>query len=229
MTGNARFWLVPEPGSPASGPYTSEEAAERFRDGMTAWPVQELFKGSDPTRLARVLDAGKCAVIKQQKTGYYVNYPDGGAYTDAGDRMWFSKPVAAGIAKRLGGWYELGNRTTFKTVVTEYLDMPARVEVPDRPDVYIREVTIQHCPAEDEWTPEHWTVRVKWAGVDREDGGGTACSNPQVAKRLKRAILAGAALGPAEVCTDVSGHTYVHAPHNYLARILNADLRRLGF
>jgi hypothetical protein len=103
------------------------------------------------------------------------------------------------------------------------------VQVPGRADVYLERAEIEHSERVDEWTPEHWTVRPVWAGVDRPKGSGTACSNPKIAARLKRAIEDGAAIGTPEVKTDNAGNTYVAAPHKYLARTLNADLHRMGY
>jgi hypothetical protein len=95
-------------------------------------------------------------------------------------------------------------------------------------DVYLARVSVTHVPAMGD-TPTHWTVSPIWAGVDRPDPGSTGCKTLTLAHRLRQAIEAGAALGPAEVHTDVNGKTYVEAPHKFLARRLNADLKRLGF
>jgi len=59
------------------------------------------------------------AITVQRTTGYYVTTADG-LYADADGRTWFSKAVAAAICRKLGGWYEQGNRTTVKDVVTGY-------------------------------------------------------------------------------------------------------------
>ena len=103
------------------------------------------------------------------------------------------------------------------------------ISVPDRPDVYLERVDIEHSPREDRWTPEHWTCWPIWAGVDRPKGAGIACTSMKLAERLRAAMLAGAAFGTPELREDVSGQTYVHASHLVLARMLNADLRRLGY
>jgi hypothetical protein len=58
-------------------------------------------------------------VTRQQKTGYYVTTDDG-MYADAQGHVWFSKDIARDLAHRLGGWYDQGNRTTIKVVVTGY-------------------------------------------------------------------------------------------------------------
>jgi hypothetical protein len=50
-----------------------------------------------------------------------------------------------------------------------------------------------------------------------------------LAERLRAAILAGAAFGPAETRTDVNGATYLNAHSPIMGRRLNADLARLGF
>ncbi len=98
----------------------------------------------------------------------------------------------------------------------------------DQPGVYLRQVSVTLMPAKD-GTPAHWSVSPIWAGVDRPDAGGVGCTTYPMADRLRNAILAGVALGPAKVGTDVNGKTYVHAPHNFLAKRLNADLRKMGF
>jgi hypothetical protein len=95
-------------------------------------------------------------------------------------------------------------------------------------DVYLARVSVTRIPARDDM-PTYWTVSPIWAGVDRMDTGGTGCKTLKLAHRLRQAIEAGVALGPAEVRTDVNGRTYVQATHNFLAKRLNADLKRLGF
>lgn len=62
------------------------------------------------------------AIISRQKTGYYVTDADGHGYQDAAGHGWFSKTVARDHARRLGGMYHNGNRTTIKEVVTGYTD-----------------------------------------------------------------------------------------------------------
>ena len=64
------------------------------------------------------------AITRLQKTGYWVTAEDGGSYTDEAGHMWFSKPLARQIARDLRTWYEQGNRTTIKEVVTGYLPDP---------------------------------------------------------------------------------------------------------
>lgn len=102
------------------------------------------------------------------------------------------------------------------------------VSVPGRPDVYLERADIEWTEG-DQWTKPHWTVWERWHGVDRPRGAGTACSTKALAGRLKAAIEAGAAIGTPELKTDVNGKSYVWAPSRVLARMLNADLRRLGF
>lgn len=63
------------------------------------------------------------AIISQQPTGWYVTAADGSLYTDETGHGWFAKPVAREHARRLGGWYERGNRTTVKEVVTGYTSL----------------------------------------------------------------------------------------------------------
>jgi hypothetical protein len=58
------------------------------------------------------------------------------------------------------------------------------------------------------------------------------CSHPygrHVAARLAAAIEAGVAVEPDGVGIDTYGKTYVRERSHVLARIMNADLRRLGF
>jgi len=62
------------------------------------------------------------AIVKQQKTGYYVQDADGKGYQDAEGHGWFSKAVARDIARELGGMYYDGNKTTVKQVVTGYTE-----------------------------------------------------------------------------------------------------------
>jgi hypothetical protein len=77
---------------------------------------------------------------------------------------------------------------------------------------------------------EYILVSPIWRGVDRVNTSGTSCGlNQALAERLKRAIEAGAAYPPVEVCVDVNGQTYIRTDHNVMGRRINADLRRLGF
>jgi hypothetical protein len=66
----------------------------------------------------------RTAIVKEQKTGWYVTSDDPGEigmYADEFGHMWFSKVLAREIAKSLpGGWFELGNRTSIKQVVVRY-------------------------------------------------------------------------------------------------------------
>ena len=60
------------------------------------------------------------AIVKLQKTGYYVTYDNGRfdeTYTDDAGHMWFSKAIAREIARELGGMYYDGSKTTIKEVV----------------------------------------------------------------------------------------------------------------
>ena len=65
--------------------------------------------------------------------------------------------------------------------------------------------------------------------LDRTRGSGYLVKDKRMAERLKAAILAGVVYYNAEVRTDVNGRTYVNASSHVLGRIMNADLRRLGF
>lgn len=71
-----------------------------------------------------------------------------------------------------------------------------------------------------------WTV---WHGVDRPCTSGMSVKDRKMAARLTAAIEAGAAVTRGDVLTDVDGRTYVDEHWNVLGRMLNADLRRLGY
>lgn len=68
-----------------------------------------------------------------------------------------------------------------------------------------------------------------WTGVDRPKTGGYLVRERALAERLKRAMLAGAVYYDAEVREDVNGQTFVATRSRVLGRMVNADLRRLGF
>ena len=79
-------------------------------------------------------------------------------------------------------------------------------------------------------------VHVTWPNADvvRKDGTGYLVGgvNPRMialASRLAEAIDAGAVYYDHEVRTDVNGHTFVSARSRVLGRMMNADLKRLGF
>lgn len=79
-----------------------------------------------------------------------------------------------------------------------------------------------------------WTV---WEGVDvdRPDGHGyligpaSSKATHKLAERMAAAIDAQAVFYDLEILTDVGGKTFVSARSRVLGRIMNADLRRLGF
>lgn len=63
------------------------------------------------------------AIVKLQKTGYYVTYASGdvdATYLDAEGHMWFSKAIARQHAMNVRGMYFNGNRSTVKEVVVAY-------------------------------------------------------------------------------------------------------------
>jgi hypothetical protein len=68
-----------------------------------------------------------------------------------------------------------------------------------------------------------------WAHVDRPDTGGISVRGRKLADRLRAAIRDGKAITGDAVLVDVNGRTYVDARHHVLSRMLNADLRRLGY
>lgn len=79
-------------------------------------------------------------------------------------------------------------------------------------------------------SPGGWLVSTTWSGeVDRKDGLGFLLPNEQTARRLERAINAGAVFAHMEIRTDVYGHTYVSAKSRVMGRYVNADLKRLGY
>jgi hypothetical protein len=90
----------------------------------------------------------------------------------------------------------------------------------------LADVTI--TPAGPEF-PGCFSVHPVWDGVDRRDTGGMLVRGRPLADRLAAAIRAGAAFVPRGVNTDTAGRTYVDTDSRVLARMLNADLRRLGF
>lgn len=71
------------------------------------------------------------AVTRQQKTGYYVTHADGSAFTDATGHGWFSLTIARETARRIGGWYECGSRTSIKEVVQGYQAPAVTADSPD--------------------------------------------------------------------------------------------------
>lgn len=75
----------------------------------------------------------------------------------------------------------------------------------------------------------HLSVWPVWKGVDRPDSSGMSVKDRRMAERLAAAIKAGKAFIPEGIGTDVNGKTYVRTRANVLGRMLNADLRRLGF
>lgn len=83
--------------------------------------------------------------------------------------------------------------------------------------------------ADDEFGPDTWHVRPVWAHVDRPDTGGIVVRGRKLADRLRQAIRDGKAITGDAVLVDVNGSTYVDARHHVLSRVLNADLRRLGY
>jgi hypothetical protein len=75
----------------------------------------------------------------------------------------------------------------------------------------------------------HLSVWPVWKGVDRPDSSGWSVKDRKMAERLKAAILAGKAVTAIGIGTDVSGSTYVMTRSHVLGRMMNADLKRLGF
>jgi hypothetical protein len=63
------------------------------------------------------------ALTEQRKTGYYVTMKDSSLYSDEDGHTWFSKSIAAELARTVGAWHEVGNRNTVKNVVIGYEDV----------------------------------------------------------------------------------------------------------
>lgn len=82
---------------------------------------------------------------------------------------------------------------------------------------------------QDPAAPREWVVRAYWNGVDRPEGVGVVATNRVLAERLKRAIEAGVVYTDLHALYDVNGNTFASHRSHVLARMLNADLRRLGF
>jgi len=84
-----------------------------------------------------------------------------------------------------------------------------------------------------ETTDDGYTVWLEYrhANVDRPrtQGWGVKPTHYKLALRLARAIEAGAVVPIPAVRADVHGRTYVCGTATVLGRMLNADLRRLGF
>lgn len=76
-------------------------------------------------------------------------------------------------------------------------------------------------------------VRPFYRGVDRPEGVGIGLNDTPahwaLARRLQRAIEAGAAFPIKGIATDKLGKTYALTDYNVMGRVLNADLKRLGF
>jgi hypothetical protein len=92
-------------------------------------------------------------------------------------------------------------------------------------DVKVARDTDDHCTGSNNL----WSVTPVWAGVDLPDNFGWIVRGERLARRLDAAVRAGVVFGPAEVCTNIKGKTYVNASSRVLGRTLNADLRRLGY
>lgn len=85
-----------------------------------------------------------------------------------------------------------------------------------------------------EQDPEYgWVVGPVWSSVDRPYTGGiatgTGARGKALAARLEAAIRAGVVYVEPSIRVDVNGQSYVNANCRVLGRMLNADLRRLGF
>lgn len=74
-----------------------------------------------------------------------------------------------------------------------------------------------------------WSVDPVWSDVDRPRTGGWLVRGEKMARRLERALRAGAVYDSPRIATDVNGKTYVEGSAKVMGRYMNADLRRLGF
>lgn len=72
-------------------------------------------------------------------------------------------------------------------------------------------------------------ITIEGVDVDRRDFHGYACSSLAIARRMADAVNAQRVFYHPAVRTDVNGKTFVHAASHVLGRMMNADLRRLGF
>lgn len=72
-------------------------------------------------------------------------------------------------------------------------------------------------------------ARVHGVALDRDETHGYVVKDARMAARLSKAIEAGAVFHDFEVRTDVNGRTYLGYSSRVLGRMMNADLRRLGF
>ena len=106
--------------------------------------------------------------------------------------------------------------------------VPATDQREVAPGVRLDHVEIVAEPG-DQWTPAGFSVCPVWTGVDRPDSGGWLVKNRPIALRLAAALIAHKAITVRGILTDVNGKTYVDTQSHVLGRMLNADLRRLGF
>ena len=94
---------------------------------------------------------------------------------------------------------------------------------------YIAEIRTE--PTDD---PKYVNVTPVWGNldvepvIDRPDNFSVSVPLKLVG-RFTTAIRAGVIFEEPTIKTDVNGRTYVSAPMTVLARMLNADLSRLGF
>lgn len=94
---------------------------------------------------------------------------------------------------------------------------------PPFPTPTISDVTI--TPDE----PGLFSVRTVWANVDRPDGLGYVVRGRPLAERLARAITEGAVFYDVRARLDYNGLTFATHRSRVLGRMMNADLRRLGY
>lgn len=72
-------------------------------------------------------------------------------------------------------------------------------------------------------------AHVEGLAVDRPELQGWVCTNQKIAERLKAAIEAGVVFHNFSIKPDINGKTYLSASSRVLGRMMNADLKRLGF
>ncbi len=96
---------------------------------------------------------------------------------------------------------------------------------------------VELAPATVEYVRGEVHVSVQWQpldGLDRLDVsawyvGPDTPAKRRLAARLVRAIDAGVVVRPSKTYVDVFGRSGVHTSCAILARMMNADLRRLGY
>lgn len=90
-------------------------------------------------------------------------------------------------------------------------------------------VTFDRAEIKPDSTPGYFVVRAYFSGVDRPEGTGFVVKGKPLAERLKRAMEAGVVHTDLHALFDRNGKTFASHRTHVLARMMNADLKRLGF